>query len=184
MSLNNTIYDKIYEEIAIANDNNKLDDYIENFDCAKNNITYQMLLFIVYDQFKYIYKNNKIEERIKREHQVKFRKELEDRYKKCIITGRGVHFYEACHIIPFCESDNKNMYDINNGILLSSELHKLFDKHLISINDNKVVISKEILNNSNNIDISQYNGKQLYLNKETSENLKKHYKIFLEKNNY
>ena len=179
-----TIYDTIYEEISIAYNNNKLDEYIENFDCIKNNITYQMLLFIVYDKFKYIYKNTKIEERIKRDHQRKFRKELENRYNFCIITGRGEEFYEACHIVPFCESDNKNMYDINNGILLSSELHKLFDKHLISINDNKVVISNKILINSNNIDIIKYNGKQLYLNKETCENLKQHYKIFLDKNNY
>ena len=35
---------------------------------------------------------------------------------------------EAAHIIPFCESNDQDCFDIDNGILLNKVLHKLFYK--------------------------------------------------------
>jgi len=53
---------------------------------------------------------------------------------------------EACHIVPFVKSDNANMYNVNNGLLLSANLHELFDKHLISVNMlGIVVLSSKVL---------------------------------------
>ena len=72
-----------------------------------------------------------------------FRKELIKKYNKCIISDSIDIECEACHIIPYSICKN---FDINNGLLLSSDLHKTFDKYLWSINPNtlKVEINKNI----------------------------------------
>ena len=170
-----TLYDSIYEEMQSTNN-------IEEYILQKKNVPIEMLLFIGYEHFKYRPVNDKIEHRIKRQYQQNFRKQLEKRYKKCIVTGKGSDVYEACHIIPYSESDYRKMYDVNNGLLLSSELHKLFDKFLVSINDDKFVLSKKILNDISYAEYKKYNGVQLFLNNETLKNLESHYKKFLQLN--
>jgi putative restriction endonuclease len=49
---------------------------------------------------------------------------------------------EAAHIEDYI---NENSNHINNGICLRADIHKLFDRHLIGINnDFKVFVSSEI----------------------------------------
>ena len=84
---------------------------------------------------------------------------------------------EACHIIPFSESNN---FDIDNGLLLNSNLHKLFDKYYWSINPETLCI--ETSDKCNTYDcITLYKNKHLEIlqkfNK-TIEYLKEHYKQF------
>ena len=56
---------------------------------------------------------------------------------------------EACHIILFSGAGNKQIYDVNNCRLMTADLHKLFDMHLISINnDKKLVFAKNLLKDS------------------------------------
>jgi len=79
-----------------------------------------------------------------RKGQPKFRKDILHVYKnKCTITGvneEGV--LEAAHIEDYI---NENSNHINNGICLRADIHKLFDRHLIGINnDFKVFVSSEI----------------------------------------
>ena len=170
-----TLYDAIYEEM-------KSSDNLENYILQKNDVPMEMLLFIAYEHFKYRPINDRIEQRIKRQYQQNFRKQLEKRYKKCIVTGKGNDVYEACHIIPYSEADCRKMYDINNGLILSSELHKLFDKFLVSINNDKFILSKKILNDMSYVEYKKYNGVQLFLNSDTLKNLETHYKKFLQLN--
>lgn len=66
----------------------------------------------------------------------------------CCITGMrlestfGHNFIDACHIVPFNISHNDK---VNNGIALCPNLHRAFDRGLITVDDNyKVVISKHI----------------------------------------
>ncbi len=66
----------------------------------------------------------------------------------CCITGMrlestfGHNFIDACHIVPFSISHNDK---VNNGIALCPNLHRAFDRGLITVDDNyKVVISKHI----------------------------------------
>jgi predicted restriction endonuclease len=70
-----------------------------------------------------------------RRYQSAFRKALlRKRPKHCAITGTNeVSVLEAAHIIPYAErfADRDNQ---ENGLLLRSDIHKLFDAHLISIN--------------------------------------------------
>nr|WP_246703853.1 HNH endonuclease signature motif containing protein [Rhizobium sp. SEMIA 4085] len=52
----------------------------------------------------------------------------------CAITGTSeLSVFEAAHIIPYSErfADRDKL---ENGLLLRSDIHKLFDAHLISIN--------------------------------------------------
>ena len=89
-----------------------------------------------------------------------------------------VEVCEAAHIIPFSKCEN---FDIDNGLLLNSILHKLFDKYDWSINPNSLCI--EI----NKVSTDIYNILKPYENKhikillyfpKTIINLQEHYKEF------
>ena len=54
----------------------------------------------------------------------------------------------ASHIVPWRSSNDKERLDKDNGILLSPLYDALFDKHLISFQDDgKIMISKGIFDN-------------------------------------
>ncbi|WP_252106809.1 MULTISPECIES: HNH endonuclease signature motif containing protein [unclassified Halomonas] len=73
-----------------------------------------------------------------RKGQPYFRKKLLDRYEKtCIVTGcRIVSLLEAAHIVPHSK---KGGYDLDNGLLLRSDIHNLFDLNLLSIDGDGVL---------------------------------------------
>lgn len=70
-----------------------------------------------------------------RRYQSAFRQALlSKRPNRCAITGTSeLSVLEAAHIIPYAErfADRDKP---ENGLLLRSDIHKLFDAHLISIN--------------------------------------------------
>ncbi len=98
-------------------------------------------------------------------NQETFRNRLIERYNTCIITGSDQIVCEACHIIPFAKCSEDDKYNVNNGLLLRSDLYKLFDKKLMKIfvNDNNfhLEISDEILDNPNMYEYRQYDKKKL-----------------------
>ncbi|WP_415886599.1 HNH endonuclease [Neptuniibacter sp. QD37_6] len=67
-----------------------------------------------------------------RQGQPKFRKALLEAYKgHCAVTGYGVEqTLEAAHIQPY---KGKHTNHVQNGILLRSDIHSLFDKDLLTI---------------------------------------------------
>jgi predicted restriction endonuclease len=112
----------------------------------------------------------------KRLNQTEFRKELLAKYNKCIITDEDCeHSLEACHIIPISE---KETYDIDNGLLLRSDIHKTFDKYLWSINP--ITLKVEIKENLNVGAIKKYVGQKvkISINSELENNLENHYNLF------
>ncbi len=76
-----------------------------------------------------------------------FKKEIPKIYNfTCCISGlridaiENISMIDACHIIPFAESYNDT---ISNGIALCPNLHRAYDRGLISIDENfKVIINK------------------------------------------
>ena len=90
--------------------------------------------------------------------QKEFRKELLKKFNnKCIITNEDcLDELEACHLIPINEEES---YNINNGIILTSNLHKTFDKYLWSINLN--TLKMKINNNKNIGNIKKYVGNKV-----------------------
>ena len=93
-------------------------------------------------------------------NQQQFRHELLKKYNsKCIITNEDcIDELEACHIIPV--SDNES-YELNNGLLLRSNIHKTFDKFLWSINPDTLIIEGK--NDIKLGNIKKYIGKKINL---------------------
>ena len=116
-----------------------------------------------------------------RKNQDEFRKCLLAFYNnECIITGNNVsEILQACHILPysFCQDNCKDKeFDINNGIILESSMHILFDKFYFSINPVTQCIE---LGNKIKNQYSQYDGMKIKsLNDETLQNMKHHYYVF------
>jgi len=88
--------------------------------------------------------------------QVKFRNNIINRYKNCLITNDSPLLCQACHIIPYSISKN---FDTDNGILLNNCFHSLFDKYLISFNNNMLVMSPKIINDSSFSNYHHFNNK-------------------------
>lgn len=56
----------------------------------------------------------------------------------CAITGHNItQCLQAAHISPFADDKNNNT---SNGILMSADLHLLFDNHLMSINPDTLTV--------------------------------------------
>lgn len=75
-----------------------------------------------------------------REGQGRFRKRLIDKYGcQCMATGKTTSdIIEAAHIDPFYVTEN---HDPQNGLLLSREIHRLFDRGKLSFDpDNEYAI--------------------------------------------
>lgn len=91
-----------------------------------------------------------------------FRVLVTDAYnRRCSISGeKTLPVLDAAHIKPFNE---QGPHHISNGILLRSDMHKLFDCGYITItNDYKVEVSKAIKEEfENGKEYYQYHGKEL-----------------------
>lgn len=86
----------------------------------------------------------------------------------CCISGLiidatiSVSMIDACHIVPFTISHDDT---IGNGLALCPNLHRAFDRGLISIDDNyRVIVASNFIENSQSpYQIKIFDGKQLLL---------------------
>jgi hypothetical protein len=79
--------------------------------------------------------------------QGEFRQRLLRRWQfKCAINGTTIkEILIASHIVPWREANNKERLDVDNGILLSPTYDALFDKYLISFNnEGNILLSKSM----------------------------------------
>ncbi|MCF8370830.1 MAG: HNH endonuclease [Bacteroidales bacterium] len=106
----------------------------------------------------------------------------------CCISGLrvdaldNISMIDACHIVPFSESYNDT---ISNGIALCPNLHRAFDRGLISIDNNyKVILNGNFSENfDSTYNIKQFEGKVILLPenpnyKPSLESLKSHRERF------
>lgn len=78
--------------------------------------------------------------------QASFRKSLLKELKICPITGVSEkRILMASHIKPWAISNDFERLDINNGFIFSPTIDKLFDKGLITFEDNKELIVSSTL---------------------------------------
>jgi hypothetical protein len=146
-----------------------------------------------------------------RHYQKKFSNKIFERDTKCIVTNRGIRVeLEACHIVPVhgdkggsgSKSGNKGGsgsgsggesgggggggdYTESNGLLLTRNLHKLYDDYLWSINPDTLCIDA-ISNNEEIVgSIVDYLGKKPNVKPDyfMRINLKSHWAKFLNKKN-
>ena len=119
-----------------------------------------------------------------------FKREIARIYNHtCCISGlridstTEISMIDACHIVPFSQSHDDT---ITNGMALCPTLHRAFDRHLISIdNDYRVVISKSFIERCDSpYSIQQFEDKHILLPPEkkfypSHENLMTHRKRML-----
>lgn len=69
--------------------------------------------------------------------QGRFRRDVEGMWDgRCAVTGCGVsEVLRASHIVAWCDSDDREKLDGNNGLLLRADIDALFDRGLISFAD-------------------------------------------------
>ncbi|WP_154222304.1 HNH endonuclease [Marinicella rhabdoformis] len=81
-----------------------------------------------------------------------YRKRIIHRWQyKCAVTEfNKLDVLIASHIVPWAESNDEERLDVDNGLLLSPTYDALFDKHLISFEDNGRILL------SDTIDIKAY----------------------------
>lgn len=91
--------------------------------------------------------------------------------------------FRASHILPYSESDVDEKYDLNNGLLLLVSADSLFDKHMITVDENKELIYSFLLKNDrkliNQLLLHQPIFKDI-LNEERMKYLKIHREKFFE----
>jgi 5-methylcytosine-specific restriction protein A len=76
-----------------------------------------------------------------------YRKSIIYRWEyKCAVTGfDNLDVLIASHILPWAAATDEQRLDVDNGLLLSPTYDALFDKHLISFeNDGKIILSDTI----------------------------------------
>ena len=78
-----------------------------------------------------------------------------------IASTSNVQMVDACHIVPFSVSKDDT---ISNGISLSPNLHRAFDRGLISIDSNyKVIVSKKLREDNTPFALNRFNGVDILL---------------------
>ncbi|MDU9764716.1 HNH endonuclease signature motif containing protein [Helicobacter pylori] len=139
------------------------------------------------------------EEKIQRQHQNKWREALAfemmnytmiDRSVFCPLTYIEADFddmktlFRASHIKGYSDCDEEEKYDLNNGLLLIANADALFDKHFITIDENKQLKFSYLLENNHKLksQLNLNNGifKDI-LNDRRMQYLAYHRKIFEEK---
>jgi putative restriction endonuclease len=81
-----------------------------------------------------------------------------------LITNREVQMIDACHIIPFTHSHDDT---VSNGISLCPNLHRAFDRGLITIDDDyRLVVSNSFSESATDYSIKAYHGKEILLPQE------------------
>lgn len=171
---------EIYNKIKKLEKENLNDEFIK----LSKEYDIEIIQFIFFQAHNFIFDENKFKIQLTRALQHKFRNDLIKLYNRCIITN--VSNFEACHIIPFVDTDYHNRYDKYNGILLKPDLHVLFDKFIFSINPEtfKVEFIETFFENSaNKKEYKRFNNFKLNIqyNEKLQKNLKYHYTLF--KNN-
>lgn len=82
---------------------------------------------------------------LERRGQPKFRRDLLKLYNdRCCVTGcKVMDLLEAAHINPYSEEGDNSL---SNGLILRADIHTLFDRNLLTIDENCVVrISKDLI---------------------------------------
>ena len=77
-----------------------------------------------------------------------YRQNLLDKFDhRCAVVGAKLpEILIASHIVPWKQSNEDERLDVENGILLSPNYDALFDKHLISFDDDGHIIISALLN--------------------------------------
>ena len=88
----------------------------------------------------------------------------------------------SSHIVPWSESNDEERLDVENGILLSPNIDSLFDKHLISFEDNGEIIISPLIDDINLKSLGLTKTIHITISEGMKKYLKRHREKFYEKN--
>ena len=110
--------------------------------------------------------------------QGKYRRKLITKFQgKCAITKTNVEeILIASHIVPWRLSNDRERLDEDNGILLSPLYDALFDKHLISFQDDGTILISKSIKEKELISLINKNAK-IAVNEGMKKYLEKHRKL-------
>jgi len=109
-----------------------------------------------------------------RRGQTEFRKALLDKYGKCLVTGCDIaDVLEAAHIEPYADGGDPT---VQNGLLLRSDIHTLFDLDLLGINPDGFTV--ELNPACDHEPYCTYSSRKLALSDVDCDALKERYKLF------
>ena len=102
---------------------------------------------------------------------------------KCAVTDCGIEkILISSHIVAWSESNDNERLDVGNGILLSPNIDALFDRHLISVQDNgEIMISSKLRTEDLNLLGVNHNMRLRIVFNDMKPYLSRHRKIFNEK---
>ena len=106
-----------------------------------------------------------------------FRKQLVEKYGKCIITGvDNIKLLIASHIKPWSQSNNNERISVNNGLLLTPTFDKLFDYGLITFTDKGKLLTSSFVGKENEQRLHIPTNKvfDLHVNNELISNMQYH----------
>lgn len=94
--------------------------------------------------------------------------------------------YRASHIKAFSDCDVKEAFDIDNWLLLVANADALFDKHLITVSENKQLMFSFLIEHDYKLKSRLLLNQEIFqivLNEKRMLYLKKHREVFLQKEN-
>lgn len=134
---------------------------------------------IIKRNLKQKYKEGKIKYRTGQEQ---YRKDLINIYKECQLCGMENNSQlVASHIKSYKESELDEAIDFNNGFLLCKQHDGLFDRGLITINDEGELVFSPKLSDNDRILIERSGYKKIDINKEQKKYLDWHRKYVFKK---
>ena len=111
-----------------------------------------------------------------------FRNQLLKQREKCEICGlTNPSLLIASHIKCWKDSNDDERIDSNNGLLLCTMHDALFDKHLISFDDNGNILISNVLTNTDRHILNLSRNIMIKMNEEKKRYMKEHRKMFNQK---
>lgn len=101
---------------------------------------------------------------------------------RCPVSNSNIkQILISSHIVPWSESNDIERLDSENGILLSPNIDSLFDKHLISFEDNGSIIISSKIDDANRISLGINSQIKIPVSEGMKKYLKRHRERFNEK---
>lgn len=113
-----------------------------------------------------------------------YRQQIIERWEGvCPVTKTNIkQILISSHIVPWSESNDEERLDVENGILLSPNIDSLFDKHLISFEDNGEIIISPLIDDINLKSLGLTKTIRITISEGMKKYLKRHREKFYEKN--
>ncbi|WP_028895989.1 HNH endonuclease signature motif containing protein [Prevotella sp. HUN102] len=100
---------------------------------------------------------------------------------KCMLESLDHPVLIASHIKPYKVSDEKEEFDVNNGLLLSRNLDSLFDLGYITFNDDGTIKPSKVLSEDMKAYLSQYKLNAYFINSKRMQYMQYHREYVFEK---